>query len=124
MKTVFKRLKGLRALYGQYVLVLLLGVTFSANAQSVIDQQSFGGSFLPAGWTGNDVVVGGGYAKFAAVNASLTTPSYNLSSYNSVNLSFELANETAADGGPITVSVSADGGNTYTAQTITSPSPT
>ncbi len=124
MKTVFKRLKGLRALCGQYVLVLLLGVTFSANAQSVIDQQSFGGSFLPAGWTGNDVVVGGGYAKFAAVNASLTTPSYNLSSYNSVNLSFELANETAADGGPVTVSVSADGGNTYTAQTITSPSPT
>ncbi len=75
MKTVFKRLKGLRALYGQYVLVLLLGVTFSANAQSVIDQQSFAGSFLPAGWTGNDVVVCGVYSIIDDGNAYLITPS-------------------------------------------------
>lgn len=122
MRTVFKSLKGLRALYGHCILLFVLTV-YSASAQTIIDQQSFSGNLIPSGWTGNDIVVSGGYAKFAAVGASLSTPSYNLSSYNNVTVSFEFANETVDDGGPVTVSVSGDGGNTYTAQTFTTPSP-
>jgi hypothetical protein len=123
MKTVFERLGGFRTLYGQCMLLFVLMVSSSVTAQTVIDQQSFSGNLIPSGWTGNEIVVSGGYAKFATVGASLNTPTYNLSSYNNVSLSFEFANETVDDGGPVTVSISSDGGNTYTAQTFATPSP-
>ncbi|MFP5437233.1 MAG: pre-peptidase C-terminal domain-containing protein [Bacteroidia bacterium] len=124
MKTVFERLEGFRTLLGQYALLFVLIVSSSVSAQTLIDQQSFSGNLIPSGWTGNDIVVSGGYAKFATTGASLSTPSYNLSAYHDVTLSFEFANETVDDGGPVTVSISSDGGNTYTAQTFSSPSPT
>lgn len=123
MKTAFERLGGFRTLYGQCVLLFVLIVFSSASAQTLIDQQSFSGNLIPSGWTGNGIVVSGGYAKFATVGASLNTPSYNLSSYSTVDLSFEFANETVDNGGPVTVSISSDGGNTYTAQAFATASP-
>lgn len=125
MNLVFKRLKGFRTLSGLYVLLLvLMGVNSSSAQQVVVDQQSFNGSALPSGWTGNDVIVSGGYARLAGSGASVTSPQYNLSLYNAVSLSFEFANETLENGGAITVSISSDGGTTYTAQTFTTPQAT
>lgn len=109
--------------YTLVVLCTLLLNSFLATGQVIIDHQTFGGNMLPAGWTATNVVPATGYASFTGVNASLTTPSFNLSAYNSVSLTYELANLGPENGGPLTVSVSSDGGQTWTAQTFTSATP-
>ncbi|MFP9100121.1 T9SS sorting signal type C domain-containing protein [Flavobacterium sp. RHBU_24] len=93
------------------------------SAQATIDHQTFSGNAIPAGWTATNVAPSSGYVSFTAVNASLTSPSYNLSGFNSVSLTFELANTGIENGGPLTVSISGDGGLTWTAQTFNSATP-
>ncbi|MFP9112729.1 pre-peptidase C-terminal domain-containing protein [Flavobacterium sp. RHBU_3] len=120
---IFRNFKMSNALGKYTVLLFMLAVIWPSCAQVIVDQQSFSGSTIPSGWTGNNIIVSGGYAKFATVGSSLTTPSYNLSVYGGVTLSFELANETASAGGPITINISSDGGASWNAQTMVTPSP-
>lgn len=106
------------------VMCVLFLNSFLASAQvTTIDHQTFSANALPAGWTATNVAPSSGYASFTAVNASLTSPSYNFSAYSSVSLSFELANAGEENGGPLNVSISADGGLTWVAQTFSSATP-
>jgi predicted outer membrane repeat protein len=109
--------------YTLLVLCVLFLNSLLVSAQATIDHQTFSGNAIPAGWTATNVAPSSGHVSFTAVNASLTTPSYNFSAFNSVSLSFELANTGIENGGPLSVSVSADGGLTWTAQTFNSATP-
>jgi len=120
MKIFTPKFKWHRTLLVLYVLLLKASLV---SAQATIDNQTFSGNAIPAGWTATNVVPSSGYVSFTAVNASLTTPSYNLSAFNSVSLTFELANTGVENGGPLTVSISGDGGLTWTAQTFNSATP-
>lgn len=79
-----------------------------------------------SGWTANDIsweTADNGYARFDEVGSYLETPALDLSGYQNVELSFEVAKWGGGTDGPITVSVSTDGGATFL-QVFDSPTPT
>ena len=104
-----------------FALILLLA--YPVNAQEVISSQSFNGAVIPQGWMASNVTPSAGYVSFAPAGSSLTSPSFNLSLYSSVTLSFEIANGSGQSASPITVSVSSDGGSTWSGQVFASPAP-
>src|SRR5690606_6422894 len=53
---------------------------------------------------------GGGYARFTDLNSSLTTPEFNASAYNSIEVQMSVAKYGSGNDGPITVLYSLDGG--------------
>lgn len=95
-----------------------------AKAQVIIDEQSFADALLPVGWTENNINFVTGHIRFPGLNSTLTSPSYDLSAYSTVRLTFDVAKQADGEDGPITVKVSTDGGATWTAQTFDSPVPT
>lgn len=107
---------------------LSFALTFQLHSQVVnILDESFRDGSLPSGWTAEDVTfttAAGGYANFLNTGSVLTSPVLDLSVYDNVELTFDVAKFGAGADGPITVQVSDDGGATWTAQEFDSPIPT
>lgn len=107
---------------------LFFALSFQLHSQVVnILDESFRDGSLPAGWTAEDInfaTAAGGYANFLSTGSVLTSPVLDLSVYENVELTFDVAKFGGGADGPITVQVSNDGGATWTAQEFDSPTPT
>ena len=83
---------------------------------------------VPEDWLADEITMetgAGGYARFATGGSYLVTPVLDLSGYQDVELTFDVAKWGSGDDGPITVQVSDDGGVTWDAQDLFySPTPT
>lgn len=95
-----------------------------AIGQTLIEEQAFDGTDNPPGWTSTSIEYTGSYAKFLSFSSKLISPTYDLTNYTNVKLSFAVAKFGGGGNGPLTVDVSNDGGTTWTAQTFTSGMPT
>ncbi len=108
-------------------LLIITSLFFSFCVQAVtIDSEDHRGGSLPAGWTATSISYSGsagGYANFTSYSSILTSPTYNLSGYNNVAITYDVAQFGSGTQGPLTVEVSTDGGSTWTAATFTSPTP-
>ena len=107
------------------VLMSFVFTMLGTNAQdtTLIDFEGRSGS-IPTDWSANDVTVqtaAGGYLRFESTAASLETPTLNLSNYENLKLSFEVARFGAGADGVVTVDISDDNGQSWTAQTFNSP---
>ncbi|REL24145.1 DUF4397 domain-containing protein [Rhodohalobacter sp. SW132] len=108
------------------MLLLFAFTNTAAIGQNVIDEELRDGA-LPDGWTevNMDFRTGaGGYALFEEEGSELWTPSFDLSGLTEAVLTFQVAKFGSGDDGPLTVEVSVDGGNTWSAQSYESPVPT
>ncbi len=106
------------------VLIALFGM-MSLQAQTILEE-GFRASTMPTGWTQVDMeftTSAGGYAKFAETTSTLTSPSFDLSGETAATLTFYVATFGSGTHGPLTADISIDGGTTWTAQTMDSPTP-
>lgn len=109
-----------------YLVFLLLLNTQVAQAVT-IDSESHTSGSIPSGWTQTSVTyttAGGGYANFTSTASILTSPTYDLSGYTNVVVTYDVAKFGTGGDGPLTMQVSTDGGSTWTAASFTSPTPT
>ncbi|MDG5766311.1 chitobiase/beta-hexosaminidase C-terminal domain-containing protein [Balneolales bacterium ANBcel1] len=107
-------------------LFMMIGGMAHAQPQEILNESLRGGS-APSGWTHPDISFeepAGGYARFDDIAAELVTPVLDLSGYQNVTLTFDVAKWGSGGDGPLTVQVSNDGGSTWTAQQFDSPVPT
>lgn len=108
------------------LLASLMCIIISQAQNDTIVFESMGSGNLPAGWSQTDITFttsAGGYANFTSLNAVLESPVINLSGYSNIQFSFDVAKFGLGADGPLDVEFSTDGGNTWTAQSITSPTP-
>ena len=108
------------------LLASLMCILTSEAQNDTIVFESMGSGNLPAGWSQTDITFttsAGGYANFTSLNAVLESPVINLSGYSNIQFSFDVAKFGTGGDGPLDVEFSTDGGNTWTAQSITSPTP-
>jgi hypothetical protein len=108
------------------LLASLMCILTSQAQNDTIVFESMGSGNLPAGWSQTDITFttsAGGYANFTSLNAVLESPVINLSGYSNIQFSFDVAKFGSGADGPLDVEFSTDGGNTWTAQSIMSPTP-
>ena len=114
----------LKTLFLRYTLAGLLALLFfDGFGQVDIVNEPFTSAPLPAGWSQSNIIITS-YARFTATNSVLTSPILDLTGYTGVTLEFQVAKYGTGTNGPITVEFSDDGGNSWTAQTFNSPTPT
>lgn len=109
-----------------FLLLLLLGV-FTAHAATILNEPLTSGSLPSGGWTQANITFqtsASGYAQMTQNTAVLTSPSYNLTGYTGVTLTYDVAKYGSGTDGYLTVQVSTDGGSTWTAASFSSPTPT
>ncbi|GJM35523.1 MAG: hypothetical protein DHS20C18_45240 [Saprospiraceae bacterium] len=109
-----------------FTILWILICSLGAWGQVTISSESFRSGSIPFGWTQTNVTFttsAGGYANFTMTSAILTSPIIDLSSYENVELTFDVAKFGSGTDGPLTVEISDDGGTTWTAQTFNSPTP-
>ncbi len=104
---------------------LLLSGLSLASADILLDKPLRDGE-LPDGWTAHHVearTAAGGYMLFEMPESVLRTPVLDLAAYTNVYLALEVAKFGRGADGPLTVTVSTDGGATWEAQQFDSPVP-
>jgi hypothetical protein len=86
---------------------------------------------LPSGWTSNNggsqaifQAATGGYLLVDHIDDWVVTSAFNLSTYENIELSVDVATYGSGDNNPLTIEVSNDNGGTWTHQTLTSNTPT
>ncbi|MCH8558442.1 MAG: choice-of-anchor D domain-containing protein, partial [Balneolia bacterium] len=114
---------------GLFLLLPLIIAGFSTPALSqditILNEELRDGN-LPAGWSEVEIdfrTGAGGYALFEQDISILQTPVLDLSDFEEVILTFDVAKFGQGADGPLTVQVSNDGGATWTAQEFDSPVP-
>lgn len=117
-------------LFSFYKILFLAVLMFDIgqlSGQTTIESQSFRTGSNPTGWTASNIAFStsaGGFANFTAGTGVLTSPVYNLSSFSTISMSFNVAKFGTGNDGPLTVQVSNDNGITWTAQNFNSTTPT
>lgn len=107
-----------------FVLGIIM-VTQAAQAVT-IDSEGHNSGSIPSGWSSTSVTYttsAGGYANFTSTASILTSPTYDLSGYTNVVVTYDVAKFGTGTDGPLTMQVSTDGGSTWTAASFTSPTP-
>ncbi|MCO5233087.1 MAG: hypothetical protein M9888_05065 [Chitinophagales bacterium] len=98
------------------LLFLFLSTILSLQAETLVNEGFR--STLSSPWTGNIITYEsgtGGYQRFTAIGSTITSPSYNWSSYTNIKVEFQVAKYGSGTDGPISIQVSDDGGSTWTA---------
>jgi hypothetical protein len=107
------------------VLMMLVTPVTSVFGQTTLLSDTLRGGSLPTGWTQSSVIfatAAGGYARFSAVGALLSTPTFDASAHTSVDVNFAVAKFGSGGNGPVTVEYSLNGGSTWaTAGDSTTP---
>lgn len=96
-------------------ILLTLTPVFVLSQTTIFNETLRGGS-IPAGWSQVDVsfqTAAGGYARLDENNASLTTPTFDASSFDSLEVGFDVAKWGSGGDGPITVEYSLDSGSNW-----------
>jgi hypothetical protein len=99
----------------------------AAGMVSVVNETPMNTGALPADWNATNVsfqTATGGYARFDELTSELISPIFDLTGMSNVMLTFDVAKFGTGDNGPLSVSVSNDGGVTWTAQSFVSSTPT
>ncbi|RYY46318.1 MAG: choice-of-anchor D domain-containing protein [Chitinophagaceae bacterium] len=102
------------------ILLFLLFTFLAVNqiwAQTTITSNTLASSTLINTWSPVSITAetaGGGYARFTSTSSSLTTPSFNASTYGTVTVELSVAKYGNGGDGPITVRYSLDNGTTWT----------
>ena len=110
-----------------YTLIFSLFFILSATHADELINEKFRDGNQPSGWTITDVTFttsASGYARFLGSTGILTSPAYDWSNYENINIQFKVAKFGTGTDGPITVQISNDGGDNWTAFSEVSPTPT
>ncbi|HSP43275.1 MAG TPA: lamin tail domain-containing protein [Luteolibacter sp.] len=104
----------------------VIGLSLPAIAQDELLNETLRDGALPGGWSQVGVTfqtAAGGYARLETIDAILTSPSVDASTYTSVTVNFAVAKFSTGGDGPITLEYSLNGGTDW--QTAgDSPTPT
>jgi hypothetical protein len=102
---------------GIAVLFLFLAPMHAVFGQTTLLSNTLRGGSLPSGWTQSSVkfaTAAGGYANFTATSAVLTTPVFDASAHESVDVATSVAKFSSGGNGPVTIEYSLNGGSTWT----------
>lgn len=99
-----------------YIVILSLLFSLTAlQAEELVNEKLRDGN-VPASWTSQNVeflTAAQGYAKILGGSGILSTPTYDWSNYENIEIKFEVAKFGSGTDGPITVDISTDGGSTW-----------
>ncbi len=101
---------------GGFAAAVVVSASPSALASGEFINETLRDGVLPAGWSATDVEfadVAGGYANLTGETAVLTTPVFDASEADSLEISFSVAKFDAGDNGPVRVEFSVDGGEDW-----------
>jgi hypothetical protein len=102
---------------GIAVLFLFLAPMYAAFGQTSLLSNTLRGGSLPSGWTQSSVefrTAADGYARLITSSAVLTTPVFDASAHESVDVATSVAKFGGGGNGPVTIEYSLNGGSTWT----------
>ena len=96
-------------------LIAFLISVFAFGQTELVNEELRNGS-LPTGWSQTDIAFqtsAGGYARFDATTAVLTSDSFDASAHASIEVNFDIAKFGSGGDGPLTIEYSLDNGSNW-----------